>query len=246
MSPTFFASKLKPPDYLIIDDKDDVYHLSKVLRIEKGEKLQVNYDSKLYLTLVENINDKEITCKIISEISDKESKVNVFLCQSLPKKDKWELILEKCTELGVFAFIPLQTQRSIVNLTKEEFAKKHVRWNKIIRETVKQCGRNFVPRLFYVMNLEECLKLAKEEKADILVAWEGAQEDLKKVFEKGVEDKIFLFIGPEGSFSEEEIEMLKSFGGKFFNMGPRILKVDTAAIVSSALLLYEKGGLGLL
>ncbi|MFN3699359.1 MAG: RsmE family RNA methyltransferase [Dictyoglomus sp.] len=246
MSPTFFASSLLEPDLLVIDDKSDLFHLVSVLRIKKGEILYVNYRSKIYKTYILQIQNQKIVCKILEEVSDKESKVQVYLCQSLPKRESWEIILEKCTELGISGFVPLQTQRSIVNLSKDDLLKKYDRWNKIIKEAVKQCGRNKLPVLYRIYGLEEALKLAQEEEAEILIAWEGADSDLKSIMKENIKDKIFLFVGPEGSFTKDEIEIMKKMKSYFFNMGPRILRVETAAIVASALLLYEKGGLGLI
>lgn len=247
MSPTFFASEFQEPDFLLIKDKKDLFHLINVLRVKRGEKLNLNYNSKLYSTYVLDIEDSKVVCKIIEELEDRETKVQIYLCQSLPKREAWEIILEKCTEIGVAGFIPLQTQRTIVNLSKEDLIKKYERWNKIIKETVKQCGRNKLPILYRLYSLEDAIKLAVREDANILIAWEGAKKSLKDLMrEEKLNDKIFLFIGPEGSFAEEEIKMLEEAKSYFFNMGPRILKVETAAIVASALLLYEKGGLGLL
>lgn len=246
MSPNFFASSLLEPDLLVIDDKSDLFHLVSVLRIKKGEILYVNYRSKIYKTYILQIQNQKIICKILEEVGDKESKVQVYLCQSLPKRESWEIILEKCTELGISGFIPLQTQRSIVNLSKDDLLKKYDRWNKIIKEAVKQCGRNKLPVLYRICGLEEALKLAQEEEAEILIAWEGADSDLKSIMKENIKDKIFLFVGPEGSFTKDEIEIMKKIKSYFFNMGPRILRVETAAIVASALLLYEKGGLGLI
>lgn len=247
MSPTFFASEFQEPDFLLIKDKKDLFHLINVLRIKRGEKINLNYNSKLYSTYVLDIEDSKVVCKIIEELEDRETKVQIYLCQSLPKREAWEIILEKCTEIGVAGFIPLQTQRTIVNLSKEDLIKKYERWNKIIKETVKQCGRNKLPILYRLYSLEDAIKLAVREDANILIAWEGAKKSLKDLMrEEKLNDKIFLFIGPEGSFAEEEIKMLEEAKSYFFNMGPRILKVETAAIVASALLLYEKGGLGLL
>ncbi|ACK42606.1 MULTISPECIES: RsmE family RNA methyltransferase [Dictyoglomus] len=245
MSPMFFATTFKEPDLLYIEDKEDIFHMVNVLRIREGEKIDVNYNSKIFRAYVEKIEEDRVICKIIEKIGNKEANVEVYLCQSLPKKESWEIILEKCTEIGVVGFIPLQTQRSIVNLSRDELNKKYQRWNKVIKEAVKQCGRNKLPLLYKVQTLEESLNLAKKENADILIAWEGAELSLKNIIRNNIRDKIFLFIGPEGSFTDEEINLMKKYNGIFFNMGPRILKVETAAIVASALLLYEKGGLGL-
>jgi 16S rRNA (uracil1498-N3)-methyltransferase len=246
MSPIFFANKFLSPNFLIIDDKKEFFHIIKVLRHKLGDKLTLRApDNELYLTIISKIEKDKLILEIISKLTkDPEIKFELFLCQSLPKLDKWELILEKGTELGVCGFFPLQTERSIVNLDKKNLLKKYERWNRIIEEAVKQSGRRKIPELYSIQKIEELLENLKNN-IEILVAWEKANKSLKEIV-KDLGDKIYLFIGPEGSFSEREIDLLKENGGKFFNMGPRIFKVETAAIVASSLLLYEKGGLGLI
>lgn len=209
MSPTFFATTFKEPDLLYIEDKEDVFHMVNVLRIREGEKINVNYNSRIFRAYVEKIEEDRVICKIIEEIGNKEADIEVYLCQGLPKRESWEIILEKCTEIGIAGFIPLQTQRSIVNLSRDELSKKYQRWNKIIKEAVKQCGRNRLPLLYKVQTLEESLNLAKKENANILIAWEGAELGLKNIIRNNIGDKIFLFIGPEGSFTDEEINLMK-------------------------------------
>jgi len=246
MSPVFFASRFEGPNFLIIENSEDVFHLSKVLRFNTGDFLEVVYNSKIFCTVIKDMNENRIVCEIEEEKDDRECSVEVFLCQSLPKREGWEIILEKATELGVSGFFPLQTERTIVNLYKVDIAKKVERWNKVVKGAVEQCGRNKIPKVHEPLSLEDAIDIAKDEGAEILVAWEKADLSFRELMKEGIKDRIFLFIGPEGSFSDKEIEILKMAGGKFFNMGPRILKVETAAIVALALLLYEKGGLGLL
>ncbi|MCS7201646.1 MAG: 16S rRNA (uracil(1498)-N(3))-methyltransferase [Dictyoglomus sp.] len=246
MSPLFFADEFKPPRFLILKKPEEIFHLIKVLRYRKGEDLVLKaLDGNLYLSKIIEIQRNQVIFEIITKIErNPEINFEIYLCQSLPKLDKWEWILEKATELGVSGFFPLQTERSIVNLEKEKLEKKYERWRKIINEAVKQSERKRVPDLFPILRLEKCLDIIMKEKGNILVAWEKADLSLKKVI-SNIREKIYLFIGPEGSFSEEEIEILKKNGGIFFNMGPRILKVETASIVALSLVLYEKGGLGL-
>ncbi|HPU44364.1 MAG TPA: 16S rRNA (uracil(1498)-N(3))-methyltransferase [Dictyoglomaceae bacterium] len=247
MSRVFFASRFEEPNFLIIENSEDVFHLSRVLRFNKEDSLEVVYNSKIFCTVIKDIRENRIVCEIEEEKKDnRESNVEIFLCQSLPKRESWEIILEKATELGVFGFFPLQTERTIVNLYKADITKKVERWKKIVKEAVEQCGRNKIPKVYEPLGLEDVIDIAKSEDAEILVAWEKANLNFKQVIKEGIKDRIFLFIGPEGSFSDKEIEILKEAGGKLFNMGPRILKVETAAIVALALLLHEKGGLGLL
>ncbi|MGB9857230.1 MAG: RsmE family RNA methyltransferase [Dictyoglomaceae bacterium] len=245
MTPLFFADKFLSPNFLVLENKDEVFHLIRVLRYRIGEEIVLKAPNGcLYLTKLKEVQGERAIFEIISEVEkDPEIKFELFLCQSLPKLDKWEWILEKGTELGVSGFFPLQTERSIVNLEKDRLEKKYKRWKKIVEEAVKQSERRRVPELYPVQRLEDFLNNIKG-KGNILVAWEKANLTLKKVIDN-INEKIYLFIGPEGSFSEREIELLKEYGGIFFNMGPRILKVETATIVALSLVLYEKGGLGL-
>ncbi len=245
MTPIFFADKFLPPKILILENPKEIFHLIKVLRYKKGEEIVLKgLDGNLYLSKIIDIKKNQVTFEIISrEERDPEIEFELYLCQGLPKLNKWEWILEKATELGVSGFFPLQTERSIVNLKKEQLEKKYGRWRKIISEAVKQSERKKIPDLYQIQKLKDCLDSVRGE-GDILVAWENSELSLKKVIDS-IKGKIYLFVGPEGSFSEEEIKILKKYNGIFFNMGPRILKVETAAIVALSLVLYEKGGLGL-
>ncbi|PMQ02421.1 MAG: hypothetical protein CBR30_01910 [Dictyoglomus sp. NZ13-RE01] len=246
MSPIFLADKILDNQHLLLENKEEIFHLIRVLRYKKGEEIIIRSpDGELFLTSIEEVEKDRVVFKILEKYNkDIEIKFNLFLCQSLPKLDKWEWIIEKCTELGVSGFFPLQTERSIVNLKEENIERKYKRWEKIIIEAVKQSERKRIPVLSEVKNLEELLNHIDSKDSSILVAWEKSEVGLKNVI-KEVKDNIYLFIGPEGSFSDREIQMFKERGGVFFNMGPRILKVETAAIVASSLILYEKGGLGL-
>jgi 16S rRNA (uracil1498-N3)-methyltransferase len=169
----------------------------------------------------------------------------VSLCFGLSNRDKVELILQKATEVGVSAFHPFISSRSLVQKAALS-EKKYARWQRIIREAAEQSGRGQLPDLHQPRRLEECAQAVRESHARMLVAWEKAEtsqdQDLSSHLAGQVES-LALFVGPEGGFSREEIQNLQASGCEVVSLGARILRMETAAIIFPALVLYELGAL---
>jgi 16S rRNA (uracil1498-N3)-methyltransferase len=161
-----------------------------------------------------------------------------------------ELIIQKCTELGVGAIYPVETDRTVVKLEGAKGGEKTERWQKVAVEAVKQCGRSYVPKVFLPQSLAELLKLivSKNDTA-LIMLWEGEKtRGLKKVLSQweNQRDKpeLFLLIGPEGGFTEEEVDKVQAYGGQVVTLGPRILRTETAGMVALGAILYHLGDLG--
>jgi len=176
-----------------------------------------------------------------------EPKVKVTIYQGLLKADKFEYILQKGTELGMTAFVPLITKRCVVNNLDAEGSKFH-RWQQIIREAAEQSGRGRLPRLLPATLFES----ACENVSGLAVMpWEGEKrrsirQTLSQAFQSKGEEKPFqvnLFLGPEGGFTNEEVDIARGHGFKIVSLGPRILRSDTAATACATIVLYEAGEL---
>src|SRR5262249_33596971 len=175
--------------------------------------------------------------------------VRVTLCLGMFKAAKFEVALQKCTELGVAAFIPLLTERAVRDEVSEA---KRRRWRGILAEAVEQCGGSYMPGLTGLVSLSQALSdLPRGGIA--LFAWEGTRApSLRATLEEaialagGIEQmpEIRLFIGPEGGFSPAEATLAERHGARLVTLGQRILRAETAAIVASALTLDALGSLG--
>lgn len=156
-----------------------------------------------------------------------EDGVKITLIQALIKKDKWEFVLQKATELGVFQIIPLNVSRNVVKWEQKEIESKLKRDQKIIQEAAEQCERTSCPKLYAPINIKE-LDLFKSELN--FVAYEDeTQSQLKHCLES--KQTVSIVVGPEGGFTMDEIGQLNQMGFKSVSLGKRILRAETASLV---------------
>ncbi|MDI6763886.1 MAG: RsmE family RNA methyltransferase [Thermodesulfobacteriota bacterium] len=193
--------------------------------------------------------------------SPTESPLEIILLQALPEKERMELIIQKATELGVSTIVPFKSERSISLEERETKQKKAHRWQEIAVKAVQQSRRAKVPSVEEYRSFEEALEVCKDDGLKILL-WEKEGESLKEVlkrfsalyppFEKGGQGgfktnrpgRVYIMIGPEGGFSEEEVTLAKNKGFIPVKLGQRILRTETAAITLIGILQYELGDLG--
>ncbi|MBO5179335.1 MAG: 16S rRNA (uracil(1498)-N(3))-methyltransferase [Clostridia bacterium] len=241
---TFYIKNNQIDDEIIKVVGDDVKHIKKVLRYNVDDYIELcDENGVIYEAQICEYTDKdEILCKI-NGISEKKAEVpyTLVLYQGLPKSDKLETVIQKCTELGVTSFIPVQMARSVVKINEEKGSKKTDRWNKIAAEASKQCGRQKIPMVNNVINFENIIE--NISKYDIvLVPYESEENISIKQILKGLKSNIAsiaIVIGPEGGFSEEEINLLKENGAQICTLGQRILRTETAAIATVSMVNYE-------
>ena len=224
----------------------DVSHIRTVLRLKAGDSIQVISDSDKWLTvkLVE-VKAKEVHGEVIaSETINLESPLAIHLGQALTKANKFDMTLRKSVELGVRSVTPLTTERCVVKIHRTEMEKKIGRWKKIALESSKQCGRSQVPIVAEnIQTLENFCR--KNECQDLkLVFWEMEDTKILKDIDLDVEPRsVAVLIGPEGGFSQAEIETVREFGFQTVSLGPRILRAETAPVVALALLQPRWGDL---
>ncbi|MDR1774602.1 MAG: 16S rRNA (uracil(1498)-N(3))-methyltransferase [Clostridioides sp.] len=237
---------------------DDVKHISKVLRARVGEKVEICDQRFEYICEISDIKKDVVKLAIIEKINIKrESNIKIKLYQGLPKSTKMEIILQKLTEVGVSEIILVKTKRSVSNVNEAKEEKKLERFERIIYEAAKQSKRIEIPKIKGILSFSEAIEDMKkndknicpyenENKLSIKEALKNIseKETLKNISESDNENEnltIGIFVGPEGGFDEEEIEQLKQQETNIVTLGNRILRTETAAIVSSALVLYELG-----
>lgn len=244
----FFVSKSSINDNAAIIQGDDVKHIYKVLRLQVGDKVNINNcEGEEFLGQIEEINKKQVIVKFIEKlILNNESEIEIYLFQGLPKSSKMDLIVQKATELGVKEITPIITERVVFKNELGEF-KKVDRWCRIALEACKQSKRSLIPRINTPIEFNNLLELLKQMNL-IIVPYENAEGyGIKKVvnnINKSNIKKLAVIIGPEGGFEEDEIESLKDLGAHIVTLGPRILRTETAGFVCVSLLMYELGDLG--
>ena len=193
------------------------------------------------------MNKENIKCEILEKIAlNSEAGVHINILQGLPKAEKMELIIQKCTELGVKEITPVEMERCIVRLDEKSAIKKQERWQKIAEVAAKQSGRDLIPKINSVTNIKNiCNMLADYD--IVLVPYENEKNTtLKEVLSKLPKKdlKIAIIIGPEGGFEEEEIKILEKNNCKIVTLGNRILRTETVAIAMTSVILYELADFG--
>ena len=175
--------------------------------------------------------------------SPTESSLEIVLLQALPEKERMELIIQKTTELGVSAILPFQSERSISLEEREAKQKKTHRWQQIAVKAIQQSRRAKVPEVGECRPLQEVLGGCGEDGVKILL-WEKEGQNLKSVLRRPLPQKIYVAVGPEGGFTQEEVEWAKKKGFVPVKLGQRILRTETAAIALVGILQFELGDLG--
>ena len=220
---------------------EEARHALTVLRLKEGDAVQIILEERLYDAEILSVQEG-VTAELKGALPDPEPAVRVTLVQGLPKADKMDWIVQKCTEAGVYAVMPAEMPRCVVRLNGKDGAKKAERWQKIAAEAAKQSGRARVPAVSAPAPLEKVLS-AMPKDALLLVPWEEEKAfPLRRAAAEHPDAKdIFLVIGPEGGMGEEEIAFLKSKGAVPVTMGPRIFRTETAAVAAMLLTLSVSG-----
>ncbi len=228
--------------FITIDNLGDIHHISKVLRLAEGDVIDVSdlskFDYKCEITLI----DKD---KVIGKILEKklflcEPKNKITLFQGVPKHGKLDLVIQKNVELGIYEIIPVFMDRTVIAY-KDKFNKKIERFNTISIEASKQCKRGIVPKVQEAIDFNEAIK--HMEKFNIIIfPYENENVvNIKEVLRDiDLEEKeIAIIIGPEGGFSDQEVDMLKEINACSVSLGKTILRTETASIATVAMAMYE-------
>ena len=241
----------------IENDAETFNHLVRSLRIKEGEKVLCSLvpftTSFDYLCEVASVDDEKVMLKILEEMDSRELPVTINLYQGISKSDKLEFIVEKAVELGVNSIIPLSSEYCIAKIDDKKSDKKIDRFNKIAKSAAEQSKRHIIPTVKEPVKFDELMKALDVNAANVdstysLLFYENAKglEETKKVIsdirQKALEGKtisVNVIIGPEGGFSEKEIEMAKKSGLHILSLGDRILRTETAAVAALSILMYE-------
>lgn len=244
--------------HIYLENKDDLHHLRKVLRARPGMELDISDgDCWEYKTCLEELTEDCATLKILDKQKfATEPATSVTLYQGVPKASKMETVIQKTVEMGVDTIVPVFMERTVV-VEKGNFGKKLERWNKIAAEAVKQCKRGLIPRVTESYDVDKML--AELPNYDLIICPYENEDGLTikdflraapppAAVQPGLEStgrtgpqalRVALIIGPEGGFSEGEIEKLKAAGAATVTLGKTILRTETAGLAALAMIMYE-------
>lgn len=223
---------------------DDVQHISRVLRLGEGDRLTLcDGEGTDYLVSIESMSKNSVRTSIIAkEPSKAEAAIKAVLYQGIPKAAKMELIIQKCTEMGISRIVPVSTVRTVVKLETEKDERKKVeRWSKIAEEAGKQSGRGIIPRVEMPMTFEQALEDAKSLELAVIPYELESANSIKAVLSQKAAASIGFFIGPEGGFEAAEIQKAQETGIVPVTLGKRILRTETAGVAVLTCIMYEYG-----
>lgn len=220
-------------------DKEDSFHLLRVLRKEEGEEILLAYEGMQFLGKLHTI-DGEAFVMVEKQLREKDNRGHLVLCQGVGKSQKTELVLKHATECGIDGFIPIQTDRSVSNLSKK-YEGKRKRFEKIAEEAAKQSNRRLIPEIGDLWTVDDLVENLGEEDVLVVCYEDEEEQDIMDLSFSG-EGTVYLLIGAEGGLAPREIELLED-NGIFVTMGDSILRTETAGIVASYVLrrLMERG-----
>jgi 16S rRNA (uracil1498-N3)-methyltransferase len=234
-------------DYVTIEGSD-VNHIRNVLRMRTGEKVRISTASgKNYYCEIAEITERMVQAKILEEAAvGTELPNKIYLFQGLPKADKMELIIQKAVELGAFEIIPVAMKNCVVKLDEKKAASKVSRWQEIAKSAAKQSKRSLIPVVQMPMTYRQAIEAAKELDV-VLIPYENARgmKATKEAIEAIAQGQsVGIFIGPEGGFAPEEIELAQSTLAQetelsLISLGSRILRTETAGLATLSILMYH-------
>jgi len=218
---------------------DESRHLSQVLRLKPGDEVLV-FDGRgnEYLCGVLHAGKPAATLEILKQSEfNLESPLNLTLGQALAKGDKFDLIVQKATELGATAIIPLITERADVRLSAEQAERRVERWRRISLESLKQCGRSKLVQISRPSSIADLLGQFRPPDAIVLVCNERGGVSIRKALAAAVRTpSVVVLVGPEGGWEDGELALLQNEGCTSVTLGARKLRMETAAIVALALI----------
>ena len=227
----------------------DARHISKVLRMQPGDKLQiVSDDGVSAMAEITAIASERVSVRCLEKLAEShEPRVRLVLAQGLAKGEKMDFIIQKAVEMGAYSVIPVAMEHSVVRLDGAKAAKKVERWQKIAESAAKQSKRDIIPQVQPVQSMAEML--ANCDCTTKIIAYEcedrlSLKAALKAAEAAGGIKELLLIIGPEGGISEGELELARQAGAVPVSLGRRILRAETAGLVAISAIFYETGDLG--
>lgn len=232
----YFVKEKNKENFIL--ENSDIHHIKKVMRCKNNDKIEIVYDKKVFLCNIDEIETMKLSI-IDSYEEDRESNVNLTIALSLVQEQKFDLILQKLTELGVNNIIPLKTERSIVKIDKQKEEKKKTRWESICKEASEQAHRVTIPKIEKIINMNELLNYKKQQ--NLICSLTDKTQPLEEYLNKDTKEILFV-IGPEGGFSNKEENFLIQNGFLPTTLGKRVLRVETAAIYVASIINYVYKG----
>jgi len=244
----FFIEPAALQKPVVAIEGSEVRHIKNVLRLKPGDQIRVfdgegfEYDAGIQRFFADRVEIK-IRRKFPG---GKESPIQIAVAQALLKEKKMDRLLRHLCELGMTLWVPFICERSVPKPGQKRLSARADRWNQIVKESCKQCQRSKLPEIIKTLTFEDLL--AYGQSCDLkIVFYENESAKLKSLMAANPPApprKILLILGPEGGFSDQEIEKARAAGYVVAGLGSRILRAETAAIAACTLMQFLYGDMG--
>ena len=229
----FYSQKL-PKGQKVRIEGEEARHMH-VLRLKKEDQICL-FDGKgnELLGKIEVIAPKNVEIRVLAREKVRIDRVSVDLATAIPKGKRFDWLIQKATELGIVRIVPILTKRGVVIPKKEG---KSERWSRIAVEGAKQSQRSTVPEITEAIKYADFLNFI--DGYDLKIIADPKAKHLKQALHKRTPARVLLLIGPEGGFTDEEIDKAKQKGFIPASLGKEILRVETAGIAALSMIKYE-------
>jgi 16S rRNA (uracil1498-N3)-methyltransferase len=232
-------------DNLVLDEAE-THHALGVLRLAQGDKAVVFNGQGAEATVeVVDVGKHSIQLRNIGHSKSAPLRCQITLAQAVPKGKNMELIVQKATELGAAAVVPLLSERTVVHLDGGDSGKKQEKWQATAIEACKQCGQNWLPEVRKAETLKAFFNTNPRFDLMLIASLQPDTKHLKTLLadyqaaNNRLPEKVLILVGPEGDFTPAEMALAKSSGCLPITLGPIVLRTETAAIYCMSVLSYE-------
>jgi len=226
----------------------EAHHIKDVMRLKESDSVVVfDGTGREYTGFIKETQPKKVIVEIVKTKKPFDSAsglaqgrpAEITLAQAIPKKAKMDFIVEKATELGASAIMPILSERTVVRLDSDKSKSRCLRWQRIATQAAKQCGRQDIPEVAKLEKFYFALDKVPDYDIGLLACLSEETEMIREAISRFEGGKIILFIGPEGDFTPDEMTMAKNAKCRLITLGRLVLKSDTAAISALSVLNYE-------
>ena len=242
--PRFFMNQIMPGDASAVLTGEQAAH-ARVLRLKPGEEIVLcDGQGTDYAARVQEITDGQIFCSIQSSgPSASEPRVHCTVYMGFAKGDKLEHVIQKATELGATEIVAFPSSRCVSRPDEKSLAKKLERWQKIAASAAEQSGRGRIPSVLTVNSYREAVERAARSELPLFPYENERTVSLRAAIGPAQFHTAAIMTGPEGGFSEDEVQLAEEAGMKICSLGPRILRCETAPLCALSAVLYAAGAL---
>jgi len=245
----FFVETTELTGSTAVISGSDARHIKTVLRLKPGDEIELFDGTGVVCSArIQSFLPKRVKVELVGKsFLTTESPVHITVAQAYLKDNKMDILVRQLTEMGTSAWIPFVSERSVPRLDDKRLEGRRQRWQKIARESLKQCRRGRGLQIGPLQTFRAVLETAQTSDLKIIF-WESENRPLRSLVDPPQPDRVvrsvFLILGPEGGFAIPEVRQAMACGFQSISLGPRILKAETATVAACALIQYIFGDLG--